>query len=734
MNDHVQDWLNMPSPSGQVKEADQSLQLPALIKYWRIVVRRRWIIGGIITGALVAGLIITLLMTPNFTATATIEISRQQEKIVQVQSVEPEYGAADEEFYQTQYSLLQARSLAESVMKDLKIAEDDNFFALFGVNPDEDGIFTKSDGGRLTPERREKREKKAVEILLKNVTISPIRQSRLVYVSFTSPDPNLSQRVVNSWTSNFIESNLARRFDATSYARTFLEQRLEQLRKKLEESERALVSYAANQQIINIASSDSANPGAPRQERSLVAEDLEALNRALAEATAERIRAQSRNAGEGASSTEALANQALSTMRQKRAELSADYARLMAQFEPEYPTAVALRSQVAQLDRSIAQEESRVRRNLSGGYAEAAGRERALQSKVQELKAGLLDLRRRSIQYNIFQRDADTNRQLYDGLLQRYKEIGVAGGVGTNNVSIVDPAIVPDKPSSPRLLLNMILALIAGSLIAGAVALALEQIDEAIKDPSDFAQATGLALLGAIPDTDIDNPLNALQDRKSPLTEAYLSVQTNLQFTTDHGIPRSVAVTSTRAAEGKSTTSFAIALSLARTGRRVILVDADMRSPSVNEILGLSNAKGLSNFLSGDDELNPMIQTSEELRISALPAGPQPPNAAELLTSQRLKALIVRLLSEFDHVVIDSPPVLGLADAPLIASSVEGVIYAVQAQGVRSSMIKAALSRLSNGNINILGGVLTKFDNKKAHLGYGYDYGYGYGQATADKI
>ncbi len=732
MNDHVQDWLHMSSPTGRQKRADPSDQVPALMKYWRIVVRRKWIIAGIMTGALIAGLIITLLMTPKFTATATIEIARQQEKIVQVQSVEPEYGAADEEFYQTQYSLLQARSLAESVMKDLRLAEDNNFFALFGVDPDEGGIFTKNDNGRLTPERRAKREKEAVEILLKNVTISPIRQSRLVYVSFTSPDPNLSQRVTNSWTDNFIESNLARRFDATSYARTFLEQRLEQLRKRLEESERALVGYAASQRIINIASSDTATPGAPRQERSLVAEDLEALNKALAEATADRIRAQSRNAGQGASSTEALTNQALSTMRQKRAEISADYARMMAQFEPEYPAAVALRSQVAQLDRSIVQEEGRIRQNLSGGYAEAAGRERALQGKVQELKSNLLDLRRRSIQYNIFQRDVDTNRQLYDGLLQRYKEIGVAGGVGTNNVSIVDPAIVPDKPSSPRLLLNLILALIAGILASGAVALALEQIDEAIKDPSDFGQATGLALLGAIPKTDTDEPIHALQDRKSSLTEAYLSVQTNLQFTTDHGVPRSLAVTSTRAGEGKSTTSFAIALSLARTGRRVILVDADMRSPSVNEILGISNGKGLSNYLSGDDELDPMIQASEQLKLSALPAGPQPPNAAELLTSQRLKMLIERLLTNYDHVVIDSPPVLGLADAPLIASSVEGAVYAVQAQGVRSSMIKAALARLNNSNTNLLGGVLTKFDAKKAHLGYGYDYGYGYGQTPTE--
>jgi len=325
----------------------------------------------------------------------------------------------------------------------------------------------------------------------------------------------------------------------------------------------------------------------------------------------------------------------------------------------------------------------------------------------------------------------DTNRELYNGLLQRYKEIGVAGGVGTNNVSIVDPAALPDHPSSPRLGNNLMLALLAGLALAGLVALALEQIDEGIKDPSDVVRATGLPLLGTIPKEIDENTYELLRDPKSALSESYLSVQTALQFSTHHGVPKSLAITSTRPGEGKSTMAYAIARSLARTGRKVVLVDGDMRSPSVHRMLGIANTAGLSNVLAGDDDLAAKVMRVEDLGLWTVVAGPQPPSAAELLSGTRLHDVVSQLLQTFDHVVIDCPPVLGLADVPLIGNQVEAVVYAVQAQSARSTVIRASIARLQSASVNILGVVLTKFDSKKAHYGYGYDYGYGYGNAPA---
>ncbi len=725
----------VPTPRRNSVEADGSVWVPAngsndiplLTQYLRIAMRWKWVIIGTTVAAFLIGLVSTMLMTRQYTAATTVEIAREADRVVKSEGVERETTSADLEFYQTQYGLLKARSLAERVARELKLADDPKFFEAFGIDVNNAGLFVDNSNRPLGLAGRERRQKSAAGMLLGNIGVAPVRASRLTSISFTSPDPALSAKIANAWAENFIESNLERRFERNSYARKYLEGRLEQLRLKLEESERALVGYAQAQQIISIptAGSDDNNT----IDRPIAADDLSAINTELAAATADRIRAESamRQSGGGGSVTEALANNAISVLRQRRAEIAAEYAKLMVQFEPGYPAAKALESQIAQLDRSIAREESRVRDTFGTEYRQALARERALQQRVESLKSGLLDLRRRSIQYNIYQRDADTNRQLYDGLLQRYKEIGVAGGVGSNNVSIVDRAEVPGSPSSPRLMLNLLFSLLAGLGLGAVLAFALEQIDEAINDPGEVERKLGVPLLGAVPKTHDQEPVDALQDRKSSIVEAYLSVQTNLEFATVHGAPRSLAVTSTRPAEGKSTSAYALSLSLARARRKVVLVDGDMRSPSVNGLFGVKNEKGLSNYLTGSENVAELIMPTSFEGLAIMPAGPQPPNAAELLTGNRLETLIAELLKTFDHVVIDSPPVMGLADAPLIASQVEGTIVAVETGGIRSSLVKVAMNRLVAANARILGVILTKFESKRAHYGYGYDYGYGYG-------
>lgn len=726
---------DVTSRIGPVLDATQGEHkgIPILVQYWRVALRWKWVIAAIMLGALATVLILTFLKTPIYTAVATIEIARQQDKVVNVEGVQPDSGAGDMEFYQTQYALLKARSLAERVADSLRLSEDVNFFQTFGVDTGQ-GTFLASPKARTMPvAQADVRKRIAASLLLSRVGVSPVRGSRLVQITFSSPDPELSRRVANAWTDQFIESTLDRRLQATTYARKFLEDRLAQLRQRLEEAERQAVNYASDQRIINIPTGNDAD--GKTINRPIEAENLTALNAALGAATADRVRAESRMSaqrGSSGSNTENSRDGAISAMRQQRSEAAANYAKMLVQFEPDYPPAKALAAQIAQLDRSIAREEGRVSQGIEAEYREAAMRESSLQAKVNGLKNGLLDLRRRSIQYNIYQRDADTTRQLYDGLLQRYKEIGIAGGVGTNNVAIVDPALLPTVPSSPNLTLNLLLALFAGVVLAAAVTFALEQIDEMISDPTEVVKATQLPLLGTTPSSGDEDPLALLNDRKSGMSEAYMSIQTTLQFATDHGVPRSLTVTSTRASEGKSTTSFAIAKSLSRTGRRVVLIDGDMRSPSVHRMFDMPNTAGVSNFLSGDDALDAMIVRAANTDLVMIPAGPMPPNAAELLSGPRLQLMIARLLEKFDHVVVDSPPVLGLADAPLISSQCEGVIYAVQARGARASLIRAALQRLRASNAVILGVVLTKFEAKKAHYGYGYDYGYGYGNSSAE--
>ena len=712
-----------PTPATPSAATDR---MPIIRQYLRIALRWRYVILGAVLACVLLGLTVTLLMTPQYTATATIEISRESSKVTDFQGVERETSVADQEFYQTQYGLLRSRSLSERVANQLRLIDDPKFYALFGFRSEEPAF--RLSNNRFPTAGRDQRQRVAGQILLRKLSVDPTRMSRLVVIGFTSPDPAFSARIANAWADAFIQINLERKVQATSYGRNLLQRQLALQKERLDESQRQLVGYASTQQIINLPS--QSNNGATTSERSIIADDLAALNSALSQATADRIQARARyeQLGRAGASTEALRNQAINNLRQRRAELAADYQRLMVQFEPGYPAARAIQSQIDQLDRSIAREEGRVSGSLQADFREAQERERALQAEVNRLKSNYLDLRRRSIQYNIYQQEVDTNRALYDGLLQRFKEIGVAGGVGVNNISVVDIADVPQDPSSPRLLINLALSLLAGLGLGAALAFALEQMDEAIADPAEVERRLGLPLLGTVPKVENGTPQDALLDRKSDLFDAYLAVQTNLAFTTEHGVPRSFAITSTRPAEGKSTTSLALATTLARAGRRVILVDGDMRSPSIHHLGGVDHDRGLSNFLAGEDNISSLTFPMNDHGFTGMSAGPIPPNAAELLVGNRLSVLIERLLIDHDHVVIDSPPVMGLADAPLIAARVDGVVYAVESHGIRSSLVKTALGRLISANARIIGGVLTKFDPRKAHYGYGYEYGYGNGR------
>ena len=694
-----------------------------LMRYVRIARRWKWVIVGAIAAGAAAALIMTFLMTRQYSATAQIEIDREEARIINVQGVQPEVGTVDQEFYQTQYGLLKSRGLATRVAQELGLADNRAFLDAHDI-ADTPGALASERPLDNSPAARQQRLARVTSVLLDEITISPMRASRLVEITYTDPDPQVAARIANAWATLFIRSNLDRRWEATRYARDFLERRLAEQRRFLNDSERALVGYAANQRIINI---NTPTGQGVTGERPITADDLVAYNNALAEARNQRILAESVLRGGGGAASAGMTNPTISGLRQRRAEVAAEHARLLTQFESGYPPVQALASQLQQLDRSIAAEEGRVMTGLRSQVTQAAAREQELAGRVETLKDNLIDLRRRSIQYNILQRDVDTNRTQYDALLQRYKEIGIAGAASTNNISIVDAARVPERPSSPRPLINLLLGILLGAGLGAALAFALEQIDEAITDPGEMENRLAVSSLGVVPKVDAGDPLEALQDRRSAVTEAYLTIKTNLQFATPNGVPRSLMITSTHAGEGKSTTALALGIILARQGLSVVVVDSDMRSPSLHHRFSLQNEKGLSNILSGNARWDEVVQNTNFEGIKAITAGPHPPNSADLLSGPGLGSLFADLMGKFDHVIFDAPPMLGLADAPLVASKAGGVVYVVEAYGVQSRSAKIALIRLRNSGAHVLGAVLTKFESKKASYGYGYDYGYEYG-------
>lgn len=686
-----------------------------LTEYLNILLGRKWLILATTVLGIVVAVFITLGMPQLYRATATIQIDREAARVVDQRGVEPPASVGLQEFYQTQYGLLKSRALAETVVRRLRLSENEAL--LFGgrKRPDEERL-------SALMANRPAREAIAIGAVRGGLVISPVRGSGLVDVSFSSSDPQLAAKVANSVAENFIAANLERRYDATSYARRFLETQLAAARRRLEVSERNLVEYANSQRLISI---DRTNETGGTSSQSLASVDLAALNTALAAAKADRIAAEAKAKGGSANLQRQLDDPALSALRQSRASLSAELAKLLTQFQPDYPPAQALQNQITEIDKQMAGLRRSVGDSVQADYRAAVQREAELQAQVNALKQDVLSVRDRSIRYGILQREADTNREQYQALLQRYKEVNVAGGVGVNNVSIVDTALPPGGPYTPRRTLNLALGALLGMLVGVAIAFLLAQLDQTIRFPHELGTRVGLPLLGSVPklprSTDV---LNELADRQSTLVEAYNSIQTSLRFTTSHGAPRSILVTSSRAAEGKTTTSFALARNFAKLGARTLLIDGDMRNPAVHRGLAIVNSRGLSDALSGSGALEGIREIEENL--SVMTAGPLPPNPAELLAGDQMAKLIAELGGQFDHIVVDGPPVLGLADAPLISSCVEGTVFVVSARNTPAKAMQIALQRLSRARGRLLGGVLTKFDQKDSAYGYGYSYSYNY--------
>jgi capsular exopolysaccharide synthesis family protein len=706
-------------------------------RYWRIIYKHRWIVIAALGSCLALAMIVSMLMQPQYTSTVRIQVAREAAKVVDMQGEDSDQssGGTDMEFYQTQYALLKSRSLSERVAQDLNLLQNYAYLADYDA----------AEAERIKKLAPNQRLELATDKVNRNTGISPVRGSSIIDIDFRAARPDVAALVANSIAQNFIASNLQRRFEAAAYARDFLQKQLARVRARLEDSERKSVQYAQQQGLIKIKAGSADNP----TEQSLIASDLAELSNQLIEARAARAQAEAqyRAGASGSVAAQSLTSTTVNGLRQERAELVGQLSKLESDFGPEYPAVVALKSQISELDGQIGREQARVSSSvtadLSGRYRQAVATEQSLQARVDSLKAQLLGEEGRSIQANILQRDVDTNRALYEALLQQYKQVGVAGGVGTNNVSIVDRALPPDFASSPNLLLNISLGLLLGLVIGVGAALVLEQLAESVILPGEFQTKLRIPLLGSTPairtqfrqkllaaraPPDEDAKL-VLQDSQSDIAEAYFSILTAVQFSTANGAPATIAITSCQPREGKSTTALALARGLAGLGARVLLVDADMRNPSIHRTFGLDHPKGLSEVLTGHSDFETAVHSTDADNLSVMTAGKLPPSPAELLASEALPELIKTALASFDHVIFDSPPVLGLADAPLIARLAEGVVFVIEAGRTRSTQARHALDRLTAVRAHILGAVLTKLDSQKSGYGYGYGYNYRYGTA-----
>jgi capsular exopolysaccharide synthesis family protein len=652
---------------GYAPERDQpgGVELMAMIEK---LLRRRWLILTCLMFGVMVAVAASLLTTPMYRAKAVIEVQRQEARIMEGSDIEPQ-TIADAEYMATQNALLKSRSLAERTVERLHLADNPRY------------------AGKNKDAPRPIRTAQAIDSLLERLEINPVARSRVISIGYVSSDPTEAAAVLNELTEGFIQVNLERKYNTTKYARTFLEERIASTKTALEESERRIAGYARDNGILELGESGAS------LNNSLDATSLQALNQALAEAERKRIEAEQKfqEATQSGSVEELVKSDLLRELGVRRADLAAQKQELLRTFKPDYPDVQAIQSKLDTIDGEITTARKSILISLQSAYNAALASEQQLRTRVGELTQDVQELRNRSIDYTILQREVDTNRSQYEALLQRYKEIAIAGGVGSSQVAIVDRADTPREPFSPSHLRNLALALVLSMAVAIGLALLLDFLDDTLKSPEDVRRKLGEAVIGVAPKMKVRGGIEReLSDPRSIISEAFQSIRASLAFSTAHGTPKSILVCSCKPSEGKTSSVTALANAIARTGKRVLIIDADMRKPSFAVQRGASI--GLSGLLSSQASLESAVVDGRIPNVSLLPSGTTPPNPAELLANDRLNEIIREAEDQYDVVVVDSPPVLGFADGPLLGAACKPLRAPMPAKTNAFSMCSTSIS------------------------------------------
>ncbi|GHC91802.1 GumC family protein [Novosphingobium pokkalii] len=698
-----------------------------LRKLLMIVRANLLIIGLIVAICVVLAFVITLLMTPRYTAQATVQINNQSAQVLSDEQDPSQSEAASpqdtDRFLKTQIAILNSRAIAERVAQRLRLIGNPSFYNAMGAPAPKPGA------------SNEAMRDYTLSLLVKAELADMVPSSRLATISFTSTDPQLSAKIANAWANEFIQANLQRRYDSSAYAREFISGQLAEAKAKLEQSERDLNAYAREAGLIHLRDANApttpdAGGGDASGGSSVTMSSLLQINTALNQAQVNRMAAEQRwKAISGPnlmSAPEVLANSTIAGLLTNRATAQAELERERARHLEDYPSVQQARAQVAAINQQLNAVAQTIRSSVKQQYDAAVNAENQLQSDLAKLKGSTLAEQDLSVRYNLLAREADTNRSLYDGLLQRFKELNAAAGISASNIAIIDAAEVPNIPSSPVLINNLLIALLAGMVLSGLIVLIRYQLDDAVRVPEDVEDKLGISLLGVIPTAEDTTPSAALADPKSAISESYNSLRGAMLYSTPNGLPRTILVTSSQPSEGKSTTSLAMAEGLARLGHRVALLDVDMRRPALHAVIGIANDAGMSSLLTAQHSVDDVLRPTAHENLFVITSGPIPPSPTELISSGRLNAVLQELSARFDVVILDSPPVLGLADAPLMSAVVEGVVLVVQSNRSRRGSLKASLRRLRSMHPNVLGAVLTMFDASKMGNRYSEYYGYSY--------
>ena len=713
-----------------------------LREYLRVLVKRKWIVLSCFFIIPVLVLLASLRMTRIYEAVGRIAISRPDPTIANFKdAANAQSDFLDPSEIDTEVAILQSDLLALQVMRQLNL--DKNPAATGGK-------IARAATSALAPDPLLMDSAQTTALLNwfhGGLRVGVKLNTRIIEIHYSSPDPKLAAQIVNTLAATYVEQNFKTRYESTLQASDWLSKQLVDLQMKVETSQVKLVKYQKEHEILG-----------GDEKQNIITSKLDELNRALTVAESERMQKEAifRQVESGDADAVASAantgssggtqNNLVDRLREQRSTLRIQAAELSSQFGPAYPKVVQLNNQITQIDSEIQQETKKIVGGIRDQYQTALQREELLRGALDKQKQEANKLNEGAIEYSLLKRDVESSRELYEGLLTKLKEAGVTAGLRSNNFRIVDAARAPTFPSEPNIPRNFAFAIVLGLTSGVGLAFLLESLDNTVRTTDQAQQISSLPSLGMIPlgsRTDEKKPVRPLaitlgskesvelitQARpQSQMAESYRALRTSLLLSSLGAPPKILLITSALPQEGKTTTSINTAIVLAQKGVRVLLIDADMRRPSIHKTLGIGPRSGLSNVLTGTAELTSTIVKSPMMaNLFVLPAGTPPPNPAELLASVHMKALLTQLRDQYDHIVIDTPPTLSVTDAVVLSTRADAVVLVIRSGQTTKTALRRARDLLMQVNARVAGVLLNAVDLTSPDYYYYYEYRQKYG-------
>ncbi len=729
----------VPAPS--LLSWEQSPREPHLLDYLLVLRKHQWLVLTFLLTVVTLVTIATVKMKPIYQATARIEVDRETTNVLPFQSVDSESLYMDlENYIETESKVLQSDTLAMLTIKKTGLASN----PAFGGSP---GLELPT----LSPDSPPITRPAILGAFVGSLGVKRVPNSRLLDVTFESTNAQLAAMVLNTHLKNFQDQNFRSHYDATKQASDWLTDQLDDMKIKVEKSEDARLKYERENQIWTVD-----------EKQNITTQNLSEINKELTEAQADRMKKEAEfNIAKGGdvNSIPAVRDSTLiQTLTGKQAELRETYTAEVSRTGPNWPTTQRLAEQVKNLDQLVENEKKNIVGQIEEEYDSSVSREKLLTENLERQKTAVNQMGEKMVEYNIIMREAEANKQLYDGLLQKLKEAGISAGLQSSNIRIVDPAMVPSTPARPNKTRNIMMAFLVG--LVGGIGLAFlrEYMDNTVKTPDDVEMLARLPSLAVVPafgslegkrsrmqkllksatsnGKDMRVELVSYSMPQSQVSEAFRSLRTSLLLSQAGHPPQVILVTSALPREGKTTAAVNIAVTLAQLGDKTLLIDADLRKPGVTRALSLPDGKyaGLSSYLAGVSTLDLVtVQHPVISNLSAVPTGPIPPNPADLLSSDKMRQAIVELKKEYKFIVIDSPPIMAATDAVILSVLVDGVLLVVRSGETPKEAFTRMRDLLTGVKSRLLGVLLNAVDSSAPDYYYSYRYyPYSYGGYSHD--